>query len=67
MVRLIPLSSKAKNRLANQLGNDPEVNLEQRTGTKVFVVAKNGRWCAWVDLKGDPNWDLVFTSSSSDK
>ena len=61
MIRLIPLSKKAKNRLINQMGNDSTVNVEQRTADKVFVVSLNGKWCAWVSLRNDSDWDIVFS------
>lgn len=60
MARVIPLSKKAKNRLANVMAGNPKVSTEQRVGTKVFLVSANGKWCSWVDLAGDPNWDVVF-------
>ena len=60
MARVIPLSSKAKNRLTNMMGSDPTVMVEQRVGNKVFLVSTNGKWCAWVDLANDPNWDVVL-------
>jgi hypothetical protein len=63
MPRLIPLSKKAKNRLINQLENQAEVILEQRKDDKVFVVSQNGKWCSWVSLRNDPDWDIVFSSS----
>ena len=60
MTRVVPLSNKAKNRLINTMGGDPAIRIEQRLGTKVFFVSANGKYCAWVDLSGDPNWDIVL-------
>ena len=60
MARAVPLSNKAKNRLINSMGGNPNINIEQRTGTKVFFVSANGKYCAWVDLSGDPHWDIAL-------
>ena len=51
MTRVVPMSNKAKN---------PAIRIKQRLGTKVFFVSANGKYCAWVDLSGDPNWDIVL-------
>jgi hypothetical protein len=59
MARAIPISNKARNRLINSMGGNPNINIEQRKGTKVFFVSVNGKYCAWVDLSGDPHWDIA--------
>jgi hypothetical protein len=61
-MRVLPLSAKAKNRLANVMGNDPEVRVEQRLADKVFVVSSNGKYCTWVNLRSDPHWELVLSA-----
>jgi len=61
MARVVPLSNKAKNRLINSMGGDPEISIEQREGTKVFFVSANGKYCTWVDLSGDPHWDIAIS------
>jgi len=60
-MRVLPLSAKAKNRLANLMDNDPSVRVEQRLADKVFVVSRNGKYCTWVNLRGDPHWDLALS------
>jgi rare lipoprotein A (peptidoglycan hydrolase) len=60
MARVVPLSKKAHNRLTNVMEGNAQVRMEQRVGTKVFLVSANGKWCAWVELSGDPNWDIVL-------
>lgn len=60
MTHVRPLSAKAKNRLANTMGNDPAVRIEQRSGTKVFFVSLNGKYCAWADLATDPHWEIIL-------
>ena len=60
IVTLTPISAKAKNRLANQMGNDAQVTIEQRQGNDLFCVSSNGAWCAWVNCLTDPNWAVHF-------
>lgn len=60
MTRVVPLSNKAKNRLVNTMESNSEIRIEQRKGNKVFFISANGKYCAWVDLSGDPNWDIVL-------
>ena len=43
------------------MGGNPDINIEQRKGTKVFFVSANGKYCAWVDLSGDPHWDIAIS------
>ena len=57
---LTPISSKAMNRLANQMAGDPVVVVEQRQGNDLFCVSSNGTWCAWVNCLTDPNWVVRF-------
>ena len=59
-VTLTPLSSKAKNRLANQMAGNPLVTVEQRDGNDLFCVSADGNWCAWVNCLTDPNWAVRF-------
>ena len=59
-VTLTPISSKAKNRLANQMAGDPVVVVEQRDGNDLFCVSADGNWCAWVNCLTDPNWAVRF-------
>jgi hypothetical protein len=60
MARAIPISNKARNRLINSMGGNPNINIEQRKGNKIFFVSVNGKYCAWVDLSGDPHWDIAI-------
>lgn len=60
MTRVVPLSNKAKNRLVNTMESNPDIRIEQRKGNKVFFISANGKYCAWVDLSGDPNWIIVL-------
>lgn len=58
-MRLVPRSNKARVALEKSMGGDSAVRLEKRTGNKVLVSSESG-YCVWVDLSGDPNWDLVL-------
>ncbi len=59
-VTLTAISNKAKNRLANQMGGNSLVNVEQRIGNDLFCVSDDGNWCAWVNCLTDPNWTVRF-------
>ena len=60
MTRVVPLSNKARDSLINSMESNPQIRIEQRKGTKVFFISANGKYCAWADLSGDPNWDIVL-------
>lgn len=51
-----PKSSKAKNRLANNMGGNQTCVVEQHKDHKVFLVSETGEYSFWVDLNSDPNW-----------
>ena len=58
-VVLKPKSSKAKNRLANVMAQDPTCVVEQIAHDRAFVVSLNRKYCAWVFLENDINWQLI--------
>ena len=58
-VILKPKSSKARNRLANVMGNNPTCVVEQIAHDRAFVVSLNRKYCAWVFLENDINWQLI--------
>jgi hypothetical protein len=60
-ITLTPISSKAKNRLANVMGGDPVVLVEQQIGTLIFCVSSNRNWCSWVSTERDLNWQVCDT------
>lgn len=60
MISLTPISSKAKNRLANILNNNPLVIVEQVKGTRLFCVNADRSWCSWIDSINDPHWKIVL-------
>lgn len=53
-----PLSSKAKNRLANSMDGDPICKVEQKVGDRVFLASSNGKYFFWVDVRSDQNWEV---------
>lgn len=61
VVQVKPLSTKAKNRLANLMDGDPWCVVENKQGDTLFLASKNRRYFFWVGLNGlpDPNWELV--------
>jgi len=60
-VKLIPLSAKAKNRLANSLHGNPICSLEQLRDRELFVVSPDRQFCTWILAEGDPHWSYEFT------
>lgn len=60
MPRAIPLSNKARVQLATSMDNNPEIRIERINGNRILFVSANGLYCAWVDLSGDPNWDIAI-------
>ena len=57
-VTLEPRSSKARNRLANSMGGNPLVVLEQVDNGKVFVASEDRSFATWINLPSDPNWSI---------
>jgi hypothetical protein len=67
-VQVKPLSSKAKNRLANSMGGNPLCIVEQDTGEELFLVSENRNYAFWVSTrtgrnrfgeKTDGHWEVV--------
>ena len=63
-----PKSSKAKNRLANMMDNNPVCTVEQDTGAELFLVSENRKYFFWVSLrtgasrfgdKADAHWEVI--------
>ncbi len=66
-VNVKPLSSKAKNRFANIMQNNPICFVEQDTGDELFLVSENRSYAFWVSLrtgtnrfgnKTDKHWEI---------
>ena len=66
-VKVKPISSKAKNRFANVMDNNPICIVEQDIGGELFLASENRRYFFWVStLKGscrfgsfeDTNWEV---------
>ena len=63
-----PKSSKAKNRLANIMENNPVCIVEQDSGGELFLAAENRKYFMWVSTrtgtnrfgdKADAHWEIV--------
>ena len=54
-VTVKPKSAKAKNRLANAMDNNPVCNVEQDTGTELFLASANRKYFFWVSLREGAN------------
>jgi hypothetical protein len=57
---VIPKSSKAKNRFANQMDQESECVIEQSLGTQLFLRSRNGRHFFWVSIHNDAHWEVDF-------
>jgi len=67
-VAVKPKSSKAKNRLANVMDNNPVCFVEQDTGGELFLVSENRAYAFWVSTrvgsnrfgdKADIHWEVM--------
>ena len=62
------ISSKAKNRLANLMENNPVCIVEQDTGGELFLASENRKYFFWVSTrtgtnrfgdKSDSHWEII--------
>ena len=67
-VTVKPLSTKAKNRLANSMDGNPICFVEQDTGGELFLASENRKYFFWVSTrtgsnrfgnKTDKHWEVV--------
>ncbi len=67
-VKVKPISSKAKNRFANLMENNPVCFVEQDTGSELFLASENRKYFMWVSTrtgtnrfgnKSDAHWEVV--------
>lgn len=58
-VNVIPKSSKAKNRFANQMDKLHAMVVEQETDTQFFLVSINRQYCFWVPKEGNEHWEVT--------
>ena len=67
-VKVKPISSKAKNRLANLMENNSVCIVEQDTGGELFLASENRKYFFWVSTrtginrfgdKSDSHWEIV--------
>ena len=67
-VQVKPKSSKAKNRLANIMENNPVCIVEQDTGGELFLISENRKYAFWASIrigtnrfgdKADAHWEVI--------
>ena len=58
-VNVIPKSSKAKNRFANQMHKLHAMEVEQETDTQFFLVSINRQYCFWISKEGNEHWEVL--------
>ncbi len=58
-VNVIPKSSKAKNRFANQMDRLHAMVVEQETDSQFFLVSINRQYCFWVPKEGNEHWEVT--------
>lgn len=57
--KVIPISKKAKNRLANLMNGTQDCHVEQENETQVFLASINKKYFFWVNKVNDENWLIV--------
>ena len=57
-VNVIPKSSKAKNRFANQMDKLHAMVVEQEQDGKLFLVSINRQYCFWIPKEGNEHWEI---------
>jgi len=58
MIRTVtvkPKSSKAKNRFANLMDNNPVCVVEQDSGGELFLASENRKYFFWVSIRDGAN------------
>lgn len=67
-VTVKPLSSKAKNRLANIMDNNPVCTVQGDTGSELFLASANRKYFFWMSTrtgsnrfgsKVDGHWEII--------
>jgi hypothetical protein len=61
-VTVRPKSKKAKNRLANIMGNNPICIVEQDKGDgMLFLASENGKYFFWVNINDswETEWEVI--------
>jgi hypothetical protein len=57
-VCVTPVSSKAKNRFANQMEKFHSCQVEQETSDMFFLASLNRQYFFWVPKKGNDHWKI---------
>jgi hypothetical protein len=59
LIQVEPISKKAKNRLINLMDNDPNVDVEQDLGDRIFCASSNRKYFFWVTKSNSTDWRVV--------
>lgn len=59
-MKLVPLTKRANDILANKMGGNPDISVQMRVRDKVLFSSKDGKYCGWVDLRKDPDWIVIL-------
>lgn len=59
LMKVEPISKKAKNRLVNLMNGEQDCHVEQENETQVFLASINKKYFFWVNKVNDENWRIV--------
>ena len=54
-----PKTSKAKNRVANEMSLLHSCRVEKRENGKVFLASISGKYFFWIDEEMDKHWEVI--------
>ena len=54
-----PISSKAKNRFANEMDLLHSCRIEKRQDGKVFLASISGKYFFWMNESSDDHWEII--------
>ena len=58
-VCVTPISSKAKNRFANEMDLLHSCRVEKRDDGKVFLASISGKYFFWMNENADDHWEVI--------
>ena len=58
-INVNPVSSKAKNRFANQMDSLHAMEVEQESDDKFFLASINRKYFTWVPKAGNDHWEII--------
>lgn len=63
-MRLRPISAKARKILNEKLDGNSRISAHSRRGKKLLVVSETGKYCTWINLASDRDWEVIFGFTS---